>query len=104
MEMHLVHFKSSFATIADSLADPQSDTLAVLGIFFQVSFKLRKILAKHFCKQYRLEANKHIVEHAFGLKDAKYISLIVSTNLQKCFYIDYAWKPSRIRYLGMHMK
>ena len=44
MEMHLVHFKSSFATIADSLADPQSDTLAVLGIFFQVSFKLRNIL------------------------------------------------------------
>jgi len=37
MEMHLVHFKSSFATIADSLADPQSDTLAVLGIFFQES-------------------------------------------------------------------
>jgi len=37
MEMHLVHYKSTFATIGDSLADPQSDTLAVLGIFIQES-------------------------------------------------------------------
>ena len=37
MEMHLVHFKSSHATIVDALKEGAHDSLAVLGIFFEVS-------------------------------------------------------------------
>jgi len=35
MEMHLVHFKSSHATIVDALKEGAHDSLAVLGIFFE---------------------------------------------------------------------
>ena len=39
MEMHLVHFKADFPNIAEAVAADAdaNDSLAVLGIFFQVS-------------------------------------------------------------------
>ena len=36
MEMHLVHFKEKFNDIGSAAGENQSDSLAVLGIFFQV--------------------------------------------------------------------
>jgi len=37
MEMHLVHYKATHSKITDALAEGAYDSLAVLGIFFQVS-------------------------------------------------------------------
>jgi len=36
MEMHLVHFKDEYPTLADALANPEEDTLAVIGVFFKL--------------------------------------------------------------------
>jgi len=45
MEMHLVHFKASLPTIMDALEEGAADSLAVLGIFFEVSETPNKGLA-----------------------------------------------------------
>jgi len=37
MEMHLVHYKATHSNIGDALAEGAYDSLAVIGIFFQVS-------------------------------------------------------------------
>ena len=39
MEMHLVHFKADFPNITEAVTSNGKDSLAVLGIFFQVSTK-----------------------------------------------------------------
>ena len=37
MEMHLVHFRADFPNITEAAAADAKDSLAVLGIFFEVS-------------------------------------------------------------------